>query len=151
MGNHCGDLALYSSICCGAEIVITPEVGFNEYEVIENLKEFDRQKKHNHSIVIVTEKLTNVEALAKKISAETSFSGRATVLGHIQRGGSPVPYDRLLASRMGDYAIEVLANGGSNFCIGIKNDTIIATPIAQALIQPKNFDQNLYYMFERLA
>jgi len=52
---------------------------------------------------------------------------------------------------MGDYAIEVLGNGGSNFCIGIRDDKMIATPIAQALIQPKNFDQNLYDMFERLA
>ena len=151
MGNHCGDLALYSSICCGAEIVITPEVGFNEYEVIESLKEFDKQKKHNHSIVIVTEKLTNVEALAKKISAETSFSGRATVLGHIQRGGSPVPFDRLLASRIGDYAVEILANGASNRCVGIRSDSMISTPIAQALVQPKEFEQNLYDMLERLA
>ena len=151
MGNHCGDLALYSGICCGAEIVITPEVGFNEYEVIENLKEFDRQKKHNHSIVIVSEKLCNVEELAKKISTETSFAGRATVLGHIQRGGSPVPFDRLLASRIGDYAVELLANGGSNRCVGIKNDQMISTPIAQALVQPKEFEQNLYDMFERLA
>ena len=140
MGNHCGDLALYSAICCGAEIAVTPEVGFSADEVIRRLQHFDAIKKHRHALVIVSEKLTDVEKLAEDISRATSFSGRATVLGHIQRGGSPVPYDRLLASRMGDYAIEVLANGGSNFCIGIKNDNIIATPIAQALIQPKDFD-----------
>ena len=151
MGNHCGDLALYSAICCGAEIAVTPEVGFSADEVIRRLQHFDAIKKHRHALVIVSEKLTDVEKLADDISRATSFSGRATVLGHIQRGGSPVPYDRLLASRMGDYAIEVLANGGSNFCIGIKNDNIIATPIAQALIQPKDFDQELYDMFERLA
>ncbi|MBE6116117.1 MAG: 6-phosphofructokinase [Erysipelotrichaceae bacterium] len=151
MGNHCGDLALYSAICCGAEIAVTPEVGFSADEVIRRLQHFDAIKKHRHALVIVSEKLTDVEKLAEDISRATSFSGRATVLGHIQRGGSPVPYDRLLASRMGDYAIEVLANGGSNFCIGIKNDNIIATPIAQALIQPKDFDQELYDMFERLA
>jgi len=151
MGNHCGDLALYSAICCGAEIAVTPEVGFSDDEVIRRLQHFDAIKKHRHALVIVSEKLTDVEKLAEDISRATSFSGRATVLGHIQRGGSPVPYDRLLASRMGDYAIEVLANGGSNFCIGIKNDNIIATPIAQALIQPKDFDQELYDMFERLA
>ncbi|MBQ1341948.1 MAG: 6-phosphofructokinase [Erysipelotrichaceae bacterium] len=151
MGNHCGDLALYSAICCGAEIAVTPEVGFSEDEVIKRLQHFDAIKKHRHALVIVSEKLTDVEKLADSISRNTSFSGRATVLGHIQRGGSPVPFDRLLASRMGDYAIEVLANGGSNFCIGIKNDSIIATPIAQALIQHKDFDQELYDMFERLA
>ena len=151
MGNHCGDLALYSAICCGAEIAITPEVGFDEAEVIARLKHFDEIKKHRHAIVIVSEKLTDVEKLAENITHETSFSGRATVLGHIQRGGSPVAVDRLLASRIGDYAVEVLANGGSNRCIGIRNDEIISTPIAEALIQPREFKQELYTMFERLA
>ena len=151
MGNHCGDLALYSAICCGAEIVVTPEVGFSESEIIRRLQHFDAIKKHRHALVIVSEKLLDVEALAEKISETTSFSGRATVLGHIQRGGSPVPYDRLLASRIGDYAVDLLANGATNRCVGIKNDQMISTPIAEALVQPKEFEQNLYDMFERLA
>ncbi len=151
MGNHCGDLALYSAICCGAEIVITPEIGFNEDEVISTLKHFDETRKKRHAIVIISEKITDVEKLAKKISANTSFSGRPTVLGHIQRGGSPVPYDRLLATRMGNYAVEILANGATNRCVGVRHDEMISTPIAQALVQPKRFDLDIYSMFEKLA
>ncbi len=151
MGNHCGDLALYAGICCGAELVITPEVGYSEEEVIARLQHFDEIKKHRHAIVIVSERMVDVEDLSQKITLNTSFAGRATVLGHIQRGGSPVAYDRLLASRMGDYAVDILASGGSNRCVGIRNEQMISTPIAEALVQPKDFHQDLYDMLERLA
>ena len=151
MGNHCGALALYSAICTGAEVAITPEFGYNEKEIIKRLQHFDEIKKHRHALVICTEKLCDVEKLAELVTEKTSFSGRATVLGHIQRGGSPVPEDRFLATRMGDYAVEVLYNGGSNRCIGIKNDMIISTPIAEALVEPKEYNQELYDMFERMA
>lgn len=151
MGNHCGDLALYSAICTGAEVAITPEVGFDEREVIKRLQHFDEIKKHRHALVIVSEKLCDVEKLADKISDRTSFAGRATVLGHIQRGGSPVPEDRFMATRMGDHAVEVLYNGGSSRCIGIRNDVIISTPIKEAMVEPKEYKQELYDMFERMA
>ena len=151
MGNHCGDLALYAAICCGAEIAVTPEFGYSEQDVLEMIKHYDELKKKRHAIVIVTEKLMDTEVLANKISDVTSFRGKATVLGHIQRGGSPVPYDRLLATRMGDYAMEVLANGGNNVCIGLRNGVLSATPIAEALVEPKEFNQELYNMFERLV
>lgn len=151
MGNHCGDLALYSAICTGAEVVITPELGYNEEEVLQKLIHFDEVKKNRHALVIVSEKLTDVEKLAEKITRVTSFAGRATVLGHIQRGGSPMPSDRLLASRMGDYAVQVLADGGSDLCIGVKGDRMVATPIGEAMLEPKEFNEDLYQMFERLA
>ncbi|MBR0385493.1 MAG: 6-phosphofructokinase [Erysipelotrichaceae bacterium] len=151
MGNHCGDLALYAAICTGAEVAITPEFGFNEKEVIKRLQYFDELKKHRHALVIVSEKLCDVEQLAENISQNTSFAGRATVLGHIQRGGSPVPEDRLLATKIGDYAVDILNSGGSNRCVGIRNDQIISTPIAEALIEPNNYNQELYDMFERMA
>ena len=86
MGNHCGDLALWSGIACGAEIVITAQTGFEETEVLERLKEFDVVKKKRHAIVVISEKITDVDAFAKKVSLNTGFSGRATVLGHVQRG-----------------------------------------------------------------
>ncbi len=151
MGNNCGELALNAGICTGAEIVITPEIGFDEAAVIRRLQHFDAIKKHRHAIVIVSENILDVDALARKISRETSFTGKATVLGHIQRGGSPVPSDRILATKLGDYAVDLLANGATNRCVGIVNDQLTSTPIAKALIQPKTFDQKLYDMFERLA
>ena len=91
MGNHCGDLALYTAISCGAEMVISPETGYDELEVLEKLRYLGEAVKKNHAIVIISEKITDVDSLARKVSQHTGFSGRATVLGHIQRGGSPTP------------------------------------------------------------
>lgn len=153
MGNHCGDLALYSGICCGAEIVITPETGFDEDDVIKRLQFFDATKKQRHSIVIVSEKLMDVNALAKKISEETSFDGRATILGHIQRGGIPVPSDRLLATRLGDYAVELLAQGKSNMCVGIRENKMIATDIMTAINEHSKVhavNEELLRVFQRM-
>ena len=107
MGNRCGDLAIYSGISCGAEILITPETGYDEEAVLEKLKHLEAQGK-NHAIVIVSENVCDVKALSDKVSRVTGFSGTATILGHIQRGGSPTASDRVLASRMGAKAIELL-------------------------------------------
>ena len=107
MGNRCGDLAIYSGISCGAEILITPETGYDEEAVLEKLRYLENSGK-SHAIVIVSEKVCDVKALADKIDKATGFTGRATILGHIQRGGSPTPSDRVLASRMGAKAVELL-------------------------------------------
>lgn len=150
MGNHCGDLAVYTAICCGAEIVISPETGYDELEVLESLRYLDSAAKKTHAIVIISEKLTDVDALAKKITQHTGFSGRATVLGHIQRGGSPTPADRMLASRMGDYAVELLMNGIGGHCVGIIDNKITSLPIEEALGKPKASRKQFYRLFERL-
>ncbi len=152
MGNHCGDLALYAGLCCGAEVVITPEEGYDEEEVIRKLQYFDATKKKRHSIVIVSEKLMDVNKLAAKITEKTSFAGRATILGHLQRGGVPVPSDRLLATRLGDYAVELLAQGKSNLCVGVKNNELVATDIMTAVNEPKNhkINQELIEIFNRM-
>ena len=86
MGNRCGDLAIWSGIACGAEIVITSSTGFEEGEVLERLRDFDLIKKKRHAIVVISEKITDVHQFAKKVSLNTGFSGRATLLGHVQRG-----------------------------------------------------------------
>ena len=151
MGNHCGDLALYAGISTGAEIVITPERGYDETEILEKLKYFEVTKKKNHAIVILSEKLTNADILAKKILGATGFAGRSTILGHIQRGGSPVPYDRILATRMGDYAAELIENGIGGVCVGIIDNKITHMTFEKALTTPKKSRKNLYEMFERLV
>ncbi|MDD6468103.1 MAG: 6-phosphofructokinase [Erysipelotrichaceae bacterium] len=151
MGNHCGDLALYSAISCGAEVVITPEMGYDEEEVLERLRYLEQIKKKRHSIVILAEKITDADMLAKKITSATGFSGRATVLGHIQRGGSPTPQDRVLATKMGDKAVELIDNGEGGKCVGIINNEIVGVDIEQALTSPKKSRKQLYEMFERLV
>ncbi|MCR4951716.1 MAG: 6-phosphofructokinase [Solobacterium sp.] len=151
MGNHCGDLALYTAVSCGAEMVITPETGYDELEVLERLRYLGSAVKKNHAIVIISEKICDVEELAKKVSLNTNFSGRATVLGHIQRGGSPTPTDRMLASRMGEKAVDLLMEGIGGHCVGIIDNHITSVPISEALERPRASRKQLYRLFDRLV
>ncbi len=151
MGNHCGDLALYAGITCGAEIVIIPEDDFREEKVLAKLCRIDKEKKGRAAIVVVTEKLIDVHALAQKVSELTTFAGRATILGHIQRGGSPVPEDRLLATRCGDKAVQLLSEGKSGLCVGIIDNKMVATDIIEAIDNPIKKTRELLDMFEEMA
>lgn len=150
MGNRCGDLAVYSGISCGAEIVVTSETGYDEEAIMEKLRYLDSQGK-NHAIIIISEKITDVSLLARKISDHTGFSGRATVLGHIQRGGSPTPSDRVLASRMGEKAVDLLVNGIGGQCVATVHNEIVAIGINEALMMPKMQKRFLYRLFDRLV
>ncbi len=150
MGNRCGDLALYTGIACGAEMVITPETGYDELEVLEKLRYLSEAVKKNHAIVIISEKICDVDALAKKVTLNTSYGGRATVLGHIQRGGCPTPTDRMLASRMGEKAVDLLMEGIGGHCVGIIENQITSVPIQEALERPRSTRKNLYRLFDRL-
>lgn len=150
MGNRCGDLAVYAGIACGAEIIVAPEVGYDEEAILERLRYLETQGK-NHAIVVITEKITDVDALAKKISDYTGFAGRSTVLGHIQRGGSPSPSDRVLASRMGEKAVDLLVNGIGGHCVGIIDNEIVSIEINEALQLPKRSRKQFYRLFDRLV
>lgn len=151
MGNRCGDLALYSGLACGAEIVVTAQTGFEETEVLGRLKEFDLVKKKRHAIVVISEKITDVDSFARKVSQFTGFSGRATVLGHVQRGGSPTPNDRILASRMGEKAVDLLMQGIGGQCVGIQRGEIVGVPIEEALNMPRASRKELQNLFDRLV
>lgn len=150
MGNRCGDLAIYSGISTGAEILITPETGYDEEAVLEKLRYLEAQGK-NHAIVIVSEKVCDVKSLADKVSNATGFSGRATILGHIQRGGSPSPSDRVLASRMGAKAVELLVEGIGGHCVAIRNNEIISMPIEECINLPRKNRKEFYRLFDKLV
>ena len=124
MGNRCGDLAVWAAISCGAEIVITPETGYDELDVLERLRYLDKAVKKRHAIVVISEKIADVDELARKISQNTGFAGRATVLGHVQRGGSPSPRDRVLASMMGEKAVDLLMDGVGGHCVGMIDNKV---------------------------
>ncbi|MCF0109313.1 MAG: 6-phosphofructokinase [Erysipelotrichaceae bacterium] len=151
MGNHCGDLAVYTAIACGAEIVITPETGYDETAVFEKLNYLDQSRHKNHAIIILSEKLTDPDALARKVTQNTGWGGRATVLGHIQRGGSPTAADRVLASKMGEKAVQLLMKGIGGHCVGIVDNEITSIPIEEALERPRASRKHLYRLFERLV
>ena len=151
MGNHCGDLAVWTALSCGAEVVITPETGYDELDILERLRYLDKAVKKNHAIVIISEKITDAESLARKISLNAGFSGRATVLGHIQRGGSPTPNDRVLAERMGQKAVELLMDGVGGHCVGIIDNKIISMPIEEVLEAPRKSRKEFYRLFDNLV
>ena len=132
MGRLCGDLALYAGICGGAEYVITNDTGFNKQDMLDSLRR-KRLRGRRHAIVILTENTTNPEKLAEEIEEYSGYETRATVLGYVQRGGSPSPEDRVLASRLGAYAVELLNDGKSGLVVGTRNNVITSTPIQEAL------------------
>ncbi len=132
MGRDCGDLSIYSGIACGAEIVITKETGFDPENVLMQVKKAEEMHKR-HLIVVVAENITNVFELAENIGKHSHYTARATVLGYIQRGGQPSSYDRILASKMGVHAAELLIKGESGYAIYTKSMEIGHCPIAEAL------------------
>ena len=151
MGNHCGDIALCAGIATGAELVITPETGFDFDYTINTLKELDEVKNERHAIVVISEKLTDTEDLAKQISAKTSFSGRSTVLGYIQRGGSPTAQDRLIATEMGDYAVTCLLDGKLDHAIGYVKGSVVSMPLKDAFEFKKDIKSHLFEIQKRLV
>lgn len=132
MGRYCGDLTLYSAIAGGCEFIVIPEVGLDREELINEIRQgFNKGKRH--ALVAVTEKICNVNELAQEIEAQTGYDTRATILGHIQRGGAPVSYDRILASRMGEYAVALLLEGKGGYCVGIQNEKMVHHDIVDAI------------------
>ena len=145
MGRDAGFLAQNSAIAAGAEAAIIPEDKTN----IDQLKHYighGIRKSKNSSIVIVSESPKTGGAMhyAERVRKEyPQFDVRVTILGYLQRGGTPSAFDRILASRLGVAAIESLKEGQRNVMIGIKNDTIVYVPIAQAIKNDKPIDKEL--------
>ena len=141
MGRGAGYLALEAGIAVGATSIIVPEVEYDiERDVIARIREFQKTGK-KHFIVIVAEGVGGTAEIAKKIEAETGVESRATILGHVQRGGSPTAVDRILASRMGEAAIEALLDGQRNVMIGTMNGKIVYVPFAKAVKHDKGIDR----------
>lgn len=137
MGRYCGDIAYQAGVAGGANYIITGETGLNEEELFKTVREVAASGKR-HCIIVITEHVCDVNALAKKVEAETGFETRATILGHIQRGGRPTHNDRVLASRLGNEAVEELIKGNGGVCMGIISGKLVATPIEEALKMKKN-------------
>lgn len=150
MGRHCGDLTLMSAIAGGCEYIITPETGLNKDKLLERVKEgIDKGKKH--AIIAITELMTDVNELAKFIEDETGRETRATVLGHIQRGGQPTAFDRILASRMGAYAVDLLLQGEGGRCVGIQHEEMVHHDIIDAIENMKRpVRKDLYALADKL-
>ncbi|ELV3426975.1 6-phosphofructokinase [Staphylococcus pseudintermedius] len=126
MGRDCGDLALWSGLAVGAETIILPETETDIKDIAEKIQHgIDRGKKH--SIIIVAEGCMTGDMCASELTKYINVDARVSVLGHIQRGGSPTGADRVLASRLGGYAVEILLNGETAKGVGIKDNRLVAT------------------------
>ena len=151
MGRNCGDLSLYAGICDGAEAIIVPEVeAFDRDELCKTILE-GKNKGKMHNLVILAEGIGGAFELAEYVENITGIETRATVLGHIQRGGSPSASDRVLASRMGAKAVEVLLEGKTSRVIGIRDNKIIDQDIDEALDMESKFDTELYKIAKVLS
>lgn len=150
MGRNAGDLALWAGLADGAETIIIPEENFEMDEVINRLKRgVERGKKH--SIILVAEGVGSGHDIGKVIKEETNFDTRVTVLGHIQRGGSPTAFDRVLASRLGAKAVELLLEGEAGKMVGIEHNVLVYHDIDEALSRKHEIDREMYKLSQELS
>ena len=150
MGRDCGDLALFSAIAGGAEKAIVPEKGYDIDELCRTILAGKLQGKL-HNLIILAEGVGGANELAKKVEEITGIETRATILGHIQRGGSPSASDRMLASKMGVKAVDLLLEGKTSRVIGITGNQITDMDIDEAWAMPRTFDEELYEISRSLS
>ena len=148
MGRHCGDLALYSSIACGADILIDPVIGFDEEAMYKDIIRM-RDEGRRHVLIIVSENILDTNALAKRIQENTGFETRTNVLGHFQRGGSPTAMDRFRASVLGSAAVKYLLGGETDKMLYLSNKEVKAVSFDEA-IKKKKIDYTYLYEVNNL-
>lgn len=150
MGRNAGDLALWSGLADGAESIMIPEAEDELDDVIDRLKRgHDRGKKH--SIIIVAEGVGSAVDLGRKIDEAAGLDSRVTVLGHTQRGGSPSASDRVLASRLGAYAVDLLLNGKAGRMVGIQQNQLVDHDIVEILNTKHHVDLDMYRLSKELS
>ncbi|MFB6364759.1 6-phosphofructokinase [Paenibacillus elgii] len=150
MGRHCGDIALYAGLASGAETILVPEVPYDLDEIANRMSENFSQGKR-HSIIIVAEGVGRGEDISAEIMKRNGIEPRVTVLGHIQRGGTPTHNDRVLASSLGDFAVRRLIAGDSGKACGIIKGELVATDIDKVVNTKKQFKMELYELTKRLS
>lgn len=150
MGRNAGYIALNTGVACGATFIVTKEVPFTVDEIVDKIKQTQATGKQ-HFIIVVSEGVGGSAELAKTIQDRTGIESRATILGHVQRGGAPTVRDRVVASEMGYYAVELLANGIGNRVVGMKGGKVYDVDIQEALSMKKSFDLELYKIAHEIS
>ena len=150
MGRNAGDIALWAGLAGGAETILCPEYDFDMEEMIGKLNRgHERGKKH--SIIVVAEGVGSAMDISKQIEAKAGFETRVTVLGHVQRGGSPTASDRVLASRLGACAVELLLEGLGGRAVGIEQNKLVDYDIIEALAKQHTIDKKMYDLSAELS
>lgn len=150
MGRDAGDIALWAGLAAGAESILIPEEKYDLDEIVSRIERGIARGKR-HSIIIVAEGVMPGSELAKMIKERLNIEIRVSVLGHIQRGGSPSARDRVLAGRLGAKAVEVLLEGKSGRAVGVKNHAIIDYDLREAFEKNHQADLSLYSLSKELS
>ena len=143
MGRRAGYIALNTGIACGATFILVPELDVDENEIIDKIMAAQKLGKH-HFIIMVAEGVGNSEALAKRIEDATGVESRATILGHVQRGGNPTVRDRVAATRLAYHAVELLEQGIGDRVVGFQKGDVVDYDIHEGLAMRKQFPVDLY-------
>lgn len=144
MGRRAGHLALEVGIACGATAILLPERELDFDAMIVEKMRANRIRGRNHHIVIVAEGVGHAQDVADRIHVATGIDARVTVLGHVQRGGSPTVRDRVMATRMGYHAVKILMEGATNRVVCSHNNAIMDYDIEEGLSMTKDLNQELY-------
>lgn len=150
MGRNAGDIALWAGLAGGAETILIPEENYNMEEIASRLQSgHERGKKH--SIIVVAEGVCSATEFATQLKEATNIDTRISVLGHIQRGGSPSAFDRVLASRLGAKAVELLIEGKGGRAVGVENNQLVDYDIIEILAREHNIDLKLFNLSKELS
>ena len=150
MGRHCGDLALFSGLAGGAESIIVPEHKFSIDEIVEKVNH-GRKRGKLHHLIVLAEGVGNPYTVAKEVEERSGVETKVTVLGHVQRGGSPSAVDRLLGSIMGAKASELLNEEKTNIALGYVDGKITQVSIDEAVSIKGDFNEDLYELANKLS
>ena len=150
MGRDCGDIALYGGLAGGAEAVIIPELDMDIDDLCQTILRGKKRGKQ-HSIILLAEGVGKPYELAAHIKERTNSDVKVSVIGYLQRGGTPTPNDRILASRMGAYAVDLLKEGKSGCAVGIHGNKMIDVPLSDVLAMKKDYDKSIYELARILA
>ena len=143
MGRNAGHLALQCGIAVGATAILVPELEYSLDDIIEKMRTSQKTGKQ-HFIIVVAEGVGGVDKIAKEIEEATGIESRATVLGHVQRGGSPTVRDRVYATHFGYAAVQLLSKGIGNRVVGMQHGEIVDYDIYEALNMKKPFDTEMF-------
>lgn len=151
MGRNAGDIALWAGVAGGADDIVIPEHNFDMAQVAKRVRDGrDRGKKH--CLIILAEGVMNGHEFAEQLKEHGDFHARVSVLGHVVRGGSPTARDRVLASKFGSYAVDLLKEGRGGLCIGILNNQVVASDIVETLESKKHQpDVSLYNLNHQIS
>ena len=143
MGRLCGDIALWAGVGGAADLILVPERPM-PWDEATNILVANKLRGKLTSIVLIAEGAGSAEDFCEYVRAHSDVEIKATVLGYIQRGGNPSAFDRVLAAKLGQRAVELLADGQSGFAVGIKHNDIINVPLLDAVKVNDTFDDKLY-------